>query len=77
MGSSNDCQTRAQFATRGTHSLYCVRTTSHLSDLSDGPSKSAYLEKEVDVPEVQHLVYFPLENVAGRPLLRIMQPADR
>ena len=31
----------------------------------------------VSVDSRSHLVYFPLENVAGRPLLRIMQPTDR
>ncbi|MFP5209905.1 MAG: YncE family protein [Acidobacteriota bacterium] len=31
----------------------------------------------VSVDPKTHLVYFPLENVQGRPLLRIMQPAAR
>lgn len=30
----------------------------------------------VSVDPVTHLVYFPLENVDGHPLLRIMRPAD-
>jgi len=30
----------------------------------------------VSVDPKTHLVYFPLENVQGRPLLRVMQPAD-
>jgi DNA-binding beta-propeller fold protein YncE len=30
----------------------------------------------VSVDPKSHLVYFPLENVGGRPLLRVMQPAD-
>jgi DNA-binding beta-propeller fold protein YncE len=30
----------------------------------------------VAVDPETHLVYFPLENVAGRPILRIMKPAD-
>jgi len=30
----------------------------------------------VSVDPKSHLVYFPLENVGGRPLLRIMKPAD-
>jgi DNA-binding beta-propeller fold protein YncE len=30
----------------------------------------------VSVDSNSHLVYFPLENVLGRPLLRIMRPAD-
>jgi hypothetical protein len=28
----------------------------------------------VSVDQGTHLVYFPLENVAGKPLLRIMRP---
>jgi DNA-binding beta-propeller fold protein YncE len=31
----------------------------------------------VSVDPKTHLVYFPLENVNGRPLLRIMKPVDR
>ena len=31
----------------------------------------------VSVDPQSHLVYFPLENIAGRPLLRIMRPADK
>jgi DNA-binding beta-propeller fold protein YncE len=31
----------------------------------------------VSVDPKSHLVYFPLENVDGRPLLRIMKPADQ
>lgn len=31
----------------------------------------------VSVDPKTHLVYFPLENIAGRPLLRIMKPADK
>ena len=31
----------------------------------------------VSVDPKSHLVYFPLENVHGHPLLRIMKPADR
>lgn len=31
----------------------------------------------VAVDPQTHLVYFPLENIGGRPLLRIMKPADR
>jgi DNA-binding beta-propeller fold protein YncE len=30
----------------------------------------------VSVDPKTHLVYFPLENIAGHPVLRIMQPAD-
>jgi len=30
----------------------------------------------VAVDPKTHLVYFPLENVDGRPLLRIMRPVD-
>jgi DNA-binding beta-propeller fold protein YncE len=30
----------------------------------------------VSVDPRTHLVYFPLENINGRPLLRIMRPAD-
>jgi DNA-binding beta-propeller fold protein YncE len=30
----------------------------------------------VSVDPKSHLIYFPLENVGGRPLLRIMKPAD-
>lgn len=31
----------------------------------------------VSVDPKSHLVYFPLEDIAGRPLLRIMQPAEK
>ena len=31
----------------------------------------------VSVDAKTHLVYFPLENIDGHPILRIMQPADR
>lgn len=31
----------------------------------------------VSVDSNSHLVYFPLENIAGQPLLRIMRPADK
>ena len=31
----------------------------------------------VSVDPQTHLVYFPLENIDGKPLLRIMKPADR
>jgi DNA-binding beta-propeller fold protein YncE len=31
----------------------------------------------VSVDPKSHLVYFPLENIGGRPLLRIMGPADK
>jgi DNA-binding beta-propeller fold protein YncE len=31
----------------------------------------------VSVDPNSHLVYFPLENIAGQPLLRIMRPADK
>jgi hypothetical protein len=31
----------------------------------------------VAVDPKSHLVYFPLENVGGDPLLRIMRPADQ
>jgi hypothetical protein len=30
----------------------------------------------VSVDPKTHLVYFPLENAGGKPLLRIMKPAD-
>lgn len=30
----------------------------------------------VSVDQKTHLVYFPLENVNGKPVLRIMRPAD-
>jgi DNA-binding beta-propeller fold protein YncE len=31
----------------------------------------------VAVDPKSHLVYFPLENVGGHPILRIMRPADQ
>jgi hypothetical protein len=31
----------------------------------------------VAVDSKAHLVYFPLENVGGHPLLRIMQPVNK
>jgi hypothetical protein len=30
----------------------------------------------VSVDPKTHLVYFPLENISGHPLLRIMRPTD-
>jgi hypothetical protein len=30
----------------------------------------------VAVDPSTHLVYFPLENIGGKPILRIMRPAD-
>jgi hypothetical protein len=31
----------------------------------------------VSVDPNSHLVYFPLEDIVGRPVLRIMRPADK
>jgi hypothetical protein len=31
----------------------------------------------VSVDPKSHLVYFPLENISGHPLLRIMKPSDQ
>jgi hypothetical protein len=33
--------------------------------------------RTVCVDPVTHLVYFPLENIDGHPILRIMKPAQR
>jgi hypothetical protein len=43
-------------------------------DQHDGQFKIPHAHT-VSVDPMTHLVYFPLENVEGHPLLRIMQPA--
>src|SRR4051812_27784258 len=49
------------------------RNGTHLSLLGSFDMAHAHT---VAVDAKTHLVYFPLENVDGRPLLRIMRPAD-
>lgn len=58
-------------AESGTVSVFAWKSELRLLGQFDMPHAHT-----VAVDPSTHLVYFPLENVGGRPLLRIMRPAD-
>ncbi len=67
----------------GLKRLVCLRRVGDSHDLPK-PRKESYFARILEMPHAHtvsvdpktHLVYFPLENIDGHPVLRIMQPIN-
>lgn len=54
-----------------------VFTTSSAAPRKVGQGHLADAAHTVAVDQTTHRVYFPLQNVSGRPVLRVMEPRER